>query len=101
MGMSKVAATFIGENVTREGSFLVTFMCRAGIGTLPVVYFGTKEQKAKYLPKLASGEWIAAYSLTEAGSGSDALAARTKAGPSSHRQPYIPHREKKFFNNTP
>ena len=60
-------------------SFPVAFAAHTGIGTLPILYFGTKEQKQKYLPKLASGEWMASYCLTEPGSGSDALAAKTKA----------------------
>ncbi len=60
-------------------SFPVAFAAHTGIGTLPILYFGNKEQKLKYLPKLASGEWIASYCLTEPGSGSDALAAKTKA----------------------
>ena len=60
-------------------SFPVAFAAHTGIGTLPILYFGNKEQKLKYLPKLASGEWLASYCLTEPGSGSDALAAKTKA----------------------
>lgn len=60
-------------------SFPVAFAAHTGIGTLPILYFGNKEQKQKYLPKLASGEWMASYCLTEPGSGSDALAAKTKA----------------------
>ena len=60
-------------------SFPVAFAAHTGIGMLPILYFGNKEQKLKYLPKLASGEWIASYCLTEPGSGSDALAAKTKA----------------------
>lgn len=61
------------------GAFSVSFNIHAGVGTLPYVYFGTEEQKEKYLPKLASGEWIGAYALTEPNAGSDALSAKTSA----------------------
>jgi alkylation response protein AidB-like acyl-CoA dehydrogenase len=71
----------VTEAIAASGSFNVTFNAHAGIGTLPLVYFGTEEQKARYLPKLASGEWVAAYCLSEPGSGSDSLAAKTRADP--------------------
>ena len=67
------------EVVGAGHSFAVALAAHTGIGTLPILYFGTDEQKKKYLPKLASGEWKASYCLTEPGSGSDALAAKTKA----------------------
>jgi alkylation response protein AidB-like acyl-CoA dehydrogenase len=73
------ANAFLAEAIGRGGSFPVSMMAHTGIGTLPILYFGTDEQKEKYLPKLATGEWKAAYCLTEPGSGSDALAAKTKA----------------------
>ena len=76
---SKAASMFVCEKLAGSGSFNVTFNAHTGIGTLPLVYFGTPEQQARYLPKLASGEWIAAYCLTEPGSGSDSRAAKTKA----------------------
>ncbi len=79
LGASKAASAVVTEALARSGSFNVTFNAHSGIGTLPLVYFGTDEQKRRYLPKLASGEWIAAYCLTEPGSGSDSLAARTRA----------------------
>jgi len=79
LGASKTAAAVVTEALARSGSFNVTFNAHSGIGTLPLVYFGTDEQKRRYLPKLASGEWIAAYCLTEPGSGSDSLAAKTRA----------------------
>ncbi|MEJ2665747.1 MAG: acyl-CoA dehydrogenase family protein [Deinococcales bacterium] len=79
LGASKVASTVVTEALARSGSFNVTFNAHSGIGTLPLVYFGTEDQKRRYLPRLASGEWIAAYCLTEPGSGSDSLAAKTRA----------------------
>jgi alkylation response protein AidB-like acyl-CoA dehydrogenase len=79
LGASKAASAVVTEALARSGSFNVTFNAHSGIGTLPLVYFGTDEQKRRYLPRLASGEWIAAYCLTEPGSGSDSLAARTRA----------------------
>jgi alkylation response protein AidB-like acyl-CoA dehydrogenase len=67
------------EEMSKQGSFAVTYSANTGIGTLPIVYFGTEAQKRTYLPKLASGEWLAAYALTEAGSGSDAMGAKATA----------------------
>ena len=75
----KVASAVVTEALAGAGSFNVTFNAHAGIGTLPLVYFGTDEQKRRYLPRLASGEWIAAYCLSEPSSGSDSLAAKTRA----------------------
>jgi alkylation response protein AidB-like acyl-CoA dehydrogenase len=69
----------ITEMVGAGHSFAVALAAHTGIGTLPILYFGNKEQKDKYLPKLSTGEWKASYCLTEPGSGSDALAAKTKA----------------------
>lgn len=79
LGMGKIASAAASEEVGRQASFAVTFGGHTGIGTLPIVYFGTQKQREKYLPKLATGELMAAYALTEPGSGSDALAARTRA----------------------
>ena len=77
--MDKIASAIINEHISVSGSFSVAFGGHTGIGTLPIVYFGTPEQKAKYLPKLATGELIAAYALSESTSASDAMNARTKA----------------------
>ena len=99
LGLGKVPTTFIAENITDQGSFSVTFMCHTGIGTLPIDIFGTEAQKQKYLPKLASGEFIGAYSLTEAGSGSDALGAKTKAVLSPDGKHYILNGEKIWVTN--
>jgi len=79
LGASKVASTVVTEALARSGSFNITLGAHSGIGTLPLVYFGNEDQKRRYLPKLASGEWIAAYCLTEPGGGSDSLAAKTRA----------------------
>src|SRR5690606_8050753 len=79
LGMSKAASAVVVEALAATGSFNVTYNAHSGIGTLPLVYFGTQDQKARYLPLLASGEWVAAYCLTEPGSGSDSLAAKTRA----------------------
>ncbi len=79
LGSSKLASTVVTEALAASGSFNVTFNAHVGIGTLPLVYFGTPEQKARYLPGLASGELVAAYCLTEPGSGSDSLAAEARA----------------------
>lgn len=79
LGLGKAAAAVVTEKIAASGSFNVTFNAHSGIGTLPLVYFGTDEQKQRYLPKLVSGEWIAAYCLTEPGSGSDSLAAKARA----------------------
>lgn len=79
MGLDKVSTTVVTEALGTAGSFAVVYGAHTGIGSLPIVYFGTEEQKKKYLPKLASGQWCGAYCLTEPGAGSDALNARTKA----------------------
>ncbi|EKD50321.1 MAG: hypothetical protein ACD_62C00575G0001 [uncultured bacterium] len=99
LGMDKRTATIVSEESVSQGSFSVTLMCHTGIGTLPILYFGTQEQKEKYLPKLATGEWMGAYALTEPGSGSDALAARTKAVLSEDGKHYILNGSKMFITN--
>src|SRR5215469_2256693 len=79
MGMDKISSTVVTDHIAILASFSTAFGAQAGIGTLPVVWYGTEEQKRKYLPKLASGEWMAAYALSEASSGSDAMNIRTRA----------------------
>lgn len=79
LGLDKVSSAYVGEKIGVMPSFAGSLGAHTAIGTLPLVYFGTPEQKARYLPKLASGEMIGAFALTEPGSGSDALAARTRA----------------------
>src|SRR5258707_7318174 len=79
LGLDKVSSAYVGEKIGVMPSFAGSLGAHTTIGTLPLVYFGTPEQKARYLPRLASGEWIGAFALTEPGSGSDALSARTRA----------------------
>jgi alkylation response protein AidB-like acyl-CoA dehydrogenase len=81
--LSKSASLLVAEKLARSGSFNVTFNAHTCIGTLPIVYFGSEAQKERWLPLLASGEAVAAYCLTEPGSGSDARAAKTRAVPSA------------------
>jgi butyryl-CoA dehydrogenase len=97
--MDKIASSIITEHLSVSGSFSVSFGGHTGIGTLPIVYFGTKEQKAKYLPKLATGEWIAAYALSESTSASDSLNARTKAVLSPDGKEWILNGEKTWITN--
>ena len=99
LGLDKVSTTIVAEVMGNAGSFSIVYGAHTGIGTLPIVYFGNEEQKAKYLPKLASGEWCGAYCLTEAGAGSDALNARTKAVLSDDGKYYILNGEKMFITN--
>lgn len=99
MGLDKISATIVAEEIAKQGSFAATFLAHTGIGTLPIRFFGTEEQKRKYLPMLASGDSIAAYSLTEAGAGSDARSVKTKAVLSSDGSHFILNGEKKFVTN--
>ena len=101
LAIDKVTSALVVENITRGqcASFTVTISAHTGIGTLPIVYFGTEEQKQKYLPKLTSGEWLSAYALTEPGSGSDALSIRTLAELSQDKKYYILNGNKQFITN--
>ena len=99
MGLDKVSTTVVTEALGIAGSFAVIYGAHTGIGSLPIVYFGNEEQKKKYLPKLASGEWCGAYCLTEPGAGSDALNAKTKAVLSEDGKHYIINGEKMFITN--
>lgn len=100
MGLDKITATVATEEFSRAGAFAITIGAHVGIGSLPIVYFGTPEQKAHYLPKLATGEWVAAYALTEPGSGSDALGARTTAKLSADGQHWILNGTKQWITNS-
>lgn len=97
--LDKVTSMLVGEKIAPSGSFSVAYAAHTGIGTLPIVYYGTDAQKEKYLPKLVTGEWIAAYCLTEPGSGSDALGARATATLSDDGQHYILNGTKQFITN--
>jgi alkylation response protein AidB-like acyl-CoA dehydrogenase len=99
LGLDKVTSTVVGEKASKDGSVATTFMAHTGIGTLPIVYFGTEAQKRKYLPKLASGEWIASYSLSEASSASDAMNAKAKAVLSPDGKSWILNGEKMWLTN--
>jgi len=79
LGLDKATALLVSEHAAKVASFSISWGAHTGIGTLPIVYYGTEAQKHTYLPRLASGEWLAAYALTEPGSGSDALSAKTLA----------------------
>ncbi len=99
LSLDKYSTVVVGEEIPRGGSMAVAFAAHTGIGTLPIVYFGTPEQKEKYLPGLASGEKIAAYCLTEPGSGSDALGAKTTAVLNPEGTHYILNGTKQFITN--
>ncbi|HEX6495802.1 MAG TPA: acyl-CoA dehydrogenase family protein [Acidobacteriaceae bacterium] len=99
LAMDKVASAIVGEKLSSVGSFATTFSAHVGIGMLPIIWYGTPEQKKKYLPKLVTGEWIGAYALSEASSGSDAMSLRTRAVLSPDGQHYILNGEKMWITN--
>ncbi|MGH9870853.1 MAG: acyl-CoA dehydrogenase family protein [Pyrinomonadaceae bacterium] len=99
LGLDQTSGALVGENIGRCASFATTLGAESGIGLLPIIYFGTEEAKKKYLPKIASGEVITAYALTEAGSGSDAMAAKATARLSEDGTHYILNGEKMFITN--
>ena len=98
-GLDKVSATILAEKLAGYASFAVSHGAHAGIGTIPIVYFGTKEQKLKYLPKIATGEWLACYCLSEPQAGSDALASRTRAVLSPDGKSWILNGQKMWITN--
>ncbi|MBC7195734.1 MAG: acyl-CoA dehydrogenase family protein, partial [Deferribacterales bacterium] len=97
--LDKATSMLVAEKIAPSGSFSVAYAAHTGIGTLPLVYYGTKEQKDKYLEKIITGEWIAAYCLTEPGSGSDALGAKATATLSEDGKYYILNGTKQFITN--
>ena len=97
--MDKVSSAIISDFMSKYGSFMVTLGAHSGIGTLPIVFFGTEEQKKKYLPKLATAEIVGAYALSESTSGSDAMNARTRAVLSPDGKHYILNGEKMWITN--
>ena len=97
--MGKVTSAVIAESISKLASFSVAFSAHVGIGTLPIVWYGTESQKKKYLPKLATGEWIAAYALSESSSGSDALNCRARAVLSADGKEWILNGEKMWITN--
>jgi alkylation response protein AidB-like acyl-CoA dehydrogenase len=99
LGLDQTSGALIGENIGRSASFATTLGAESGIGLLPIVYFATDAAKQKYLPKIAAGELITAYALTEAGSGSDAMAAKATARLSDDGKEYILNGEKMWITN--
>jgi len=99
LGMDKTTSAVIADHLSVLGSFSTAFGAHVGIGTLPLVWYGTAEQKQKYLPKLASAEWVAAYALSEATSGSDAMNVRTRAVLSVDGSHYVLNGEKMWITN--
>ena len=97
--MDKVTAAVIADHIAKYAGFATTWGGHTGIGTLPIVYFGTEEQKKKYLPRLASGEIVGAYALSESTSGSDAMNCRTRAALSADGKHYILNGEKMWITN--
>ena len=98
-GLDKIASTVLTEKISIYGGFATTHGAHAGIGTLPIVYFGTEAQKKKYLPKLASGEFIGAYCLSEPQAGSDAQNLLTRAELSADGSHYILNGQKMWITN--
>ena len=99
LGKPFIESMIVAEGLGGGYSFSVAMAAHTGIGTLPILYFGTEAQKAKYIPKLATGEWKGAYGLTEPNSGSDALSAKTTAKLSEDGQYYILNGQKCWITN--
>jgi alkylation response protein AidB-like acyl-CoA dehydrogenase len=99
LGKDFITSTIVNEGLGAGHSFSVGIAAHTGIGTLPILYFGTPEQKARYIPKLASGEWKGAYGLTEPNSGSDALSAKTTAKLSEDGKHYVLNGQKCWITN--
>lgn len=99
LGKDFITATLVNEYLGAGHSFSVAIAAHTGIGTLPILYFGTPEQKQKYIPKLITGEWAGAYGLTEPNSGSDALGAKTTAKLSDDGKYYILNGQKCWITN--
>jgi alkylation response protein AidB-like acyl-CoA dehydrogenase len=97
--LDKISSIVVSEKMARNGSWAATVGAQAGIGVLPIAFFGTDAQKEKYLPKLASAEWVGAYSLSEAGSASDALNVKTRAVLSPDGGHYILNGTKMWVTN--
>ncbi|WP_087972664.1 acyl-CoA dehydrogenase family protein [Oceanobacillus rekensis] len=100
LALDKISSSLITEKFSRAGGFSISHGAHVGIGSLPIVFFGNDKQKEKYLPKLATGEWLAAYALTEPSSGSDALGAKTTAKLNDAGTHYILNGEKQWITNS-
>ena len=99
LGKDFITSTIVGEYLGAGYSFSVAVAAHTGIGTLPILYFGTDQQKQKYIPKLINGEWTGSYGLTEPGSGSDALGAKTTAVLSKDGKYYLLNGQKCWITN--
>ncbi|MCA1815567.1 MAG: acyl-CoA dehydrogenase family protein [Acidobacteria bacterium] len=99
LGLDQVSGGIVGEYLGRSASFATTMGAQSGIGLLPILFYGTEAAKKKYLPRIASGELVTAYALTEAGSGSDALAAKATARLSEDGTHYVLNGEKMWITN--
>ena len=97
--MDKVTSAIVADNIAKQGSFSVAFSAHVGIGTLPITWYGTESQKRKYLPKLATGEFVGAYALSESTSGSDAMNPRSRAVLSEDGRYYTINGEKMWITN--
>lgn len=99
MGMSFNTSMLMADIIGAAGSFSTTYGAHTGIGTLPILYYGTEEQKKKYLPKLANGQWAACYCLTEPDAGSDANSGKTKATLTEDGKTYLLNGQKMWISN--
>src|SRR5260221_1444661 len=99
LALDQTSGSLIAENLGRSASFATTLGAQSGIGLLPIIYFGTEAARQKYLPPIAAGDLITAYALTEAGSGSDAMAAKATAKLSDDGKEYTLNGEKMFITN--
>ncbi|MFC1832161.1 acyl-CoA dehydrogenase family protein [Thermodesulfobacteriota bacterium] len=99
LDLDKASSMLVAERIAISGSFSVAYSAHTGIGTLPLIYYGTHEQKQKYLEKLITGEWCSAYCLTEPGSGSDALGAQASAILSEDGSHYVLNGTKQYITN--
>src|SRR5947209_14028016 len=99
LGLDQTSGAIVGEMMGRSASFATTLGAQSGIGLTPIIYFGTEAAKQKYLPKIAAGEIVTAYALTEAGSGSDAMAAKATARLSADGTHYVLNGEKMWITN--
>ena len=99
LDLDKASSMLVAERIAISGSFSVAYSAHTGIGTLPLIYYGTHEQKEKYLEKLITGEWCSAYCLTEPGSGSDALGAQASAVLSEDGSHYVLNGTKQYITN--
>src|SRR3990172_4876543 len=99
LDLPKTTSMLAAEKASLYGGFSVAYTAHSGIGTLPLVYYGTREQKEKYLGKIITGEWLAAYCLTEPDSGSDALGAKATATLTPDGKHYLLNGTKQFITN--